>query len=106
MRFRRLAHLIEQQRACDISLMVAPEERGKRLVTRQVLERCLQFPRKACVDVVAADIKPTNTASIRLFERAGFVYSCDIDQPVPQENKTMRFKRFLRYTRELPLEQD
>ncbi len=100
-RFRRLSDLIEKQSACDISLIVAPEERGKGLITKRVMERCLEVPRDAGIGIVVADIKPANARSISLFQKSGFTYFSEFDHPVNDENRTVKLKRFVYHTCEI-----
>ena len=95
-RFRRLSKLIEGHPACDISVIVAPEKRGKGLLNKQVMERCLHIPHSAGIELVVADIKPDNTRSISLFERSGFVYFSEIDLLVSNENRAISLRRFIR----------
>lgn len=59
--------------AADIDVSVARTARGQGVGTAALRMACEELARTAGIRQVVARIKPTNTASIRTFERAGFV---------------------------------
>lgn len=59
------------RRACDISINIAPEERGKGLAV-PILKAALHFVREQGMDDCFAEIKRDNIASQKAFARAGF----------------------------------
>lgn len=56
-----------------ISFSLAPEFRGKRWATAVIETACRKVFLSDDVEIINAFIKPDNTASIRAFEKAGFV---------------------------------
>lgn len=72
-RFRRQPDLIDGQRATDVSINIAPAERGKGLAA-PALRACIQVARNAGIEVVLAEIKADNKASVAAFEKAGFKF--------------------------------
>lgn len=96
-RFRRLPYLVEGKRACDVSVMVAPEHRGKGIAI-DLLENALEIVRNARIEIIVADIKPSNNASIKVFESAGYQQIGEIDRLVEALNENVRVKRFIRNT--------
>lgn len=69
LRFRHYA--TEAGQACSIDINVAPTKRGQGMGTA-VLVKAVQVAFRSGVDAVVAEIKTTNKASIRAFEKAGF----------------------------------
>jgi len=59
----------------DVSVTVAPAARGRRLAARAISAAVHAIFESTDIQGVRAFIKPDNTASVRAFERAGFVSS-------------------------------
>jgi len=73
-RFRRIPHWCEQtDGVCDISIMIAPEWRGRGLAG-QILKDVQPILASWNISTVVAEIKPDNVASVKSFEKAGFVF--------------------------------
>ncbi|HEY9759836.1 MAG TPA: GNAT family N-acetyltransferase [Oculatellaceae cyanobacterium] len=95
-RFRRLPSLVASKSACDISVNMAPDERGHGLA-RKFIELSLQIPRNAGIDAVIAEIKSENIASKKTFQNAGFRFECNAEHVLPDGSKTP-VQRFIRET--------
>lgn len=63
---------IETTNECIIGVTVAPNHRGKGLASTMIKLACSTF-RKKNNDAILAYIKKENLASVKAFERAGFV---------------------------------
>lgn len=94
-RFRRLPGLVNGQRACDISLNVAPAERG-RGKGAEVVNLAMQIPRAAGIPIVVADVKRENIRSIKVFEKSGFEFYEDFEHHCSAG--TVPCRRFIRRT--------
>jgi N-acetylneuraminate synthase len=92
-RFRRLPDLIEEQCASDISVNVAPAERGKGY-GGAAINLSVQVARNAGIKYLVADIKPDNKASIAVFEKCGFVFQREVLHTAPGLDRPIAVKRF------------
>ncbi|MCH1429919.1 MAG: GNAT family N-acetyltransferase [Chlamydiales bacterium] len=63
-----------KRRCCDVSVNIAPQYRGQGLSATAIRLSC-DFAKKAGFDVAFADIRPDNSVSKRVFEKAGFIHS-------------------------------
>jgi len=75
------------EKAARISIVVAPQARGKGIAT-QLLAAAIEIASKAGYSRLYAEIKPENSPSIKLFEKAGFRY--DEEKPLRLYAKTVR----------------
>jgi sialic acid synthase SpsE/RimJ/RimL family protein N-acetyltransferase len=72
LRLRRCADPRRMNRsAVDIGINIAPADRGRRYGST-LISAAVDFARSRGVEVVLAEIRPSNARSIRAFERAGF----------------------------------
>jgi RimJ/RimL family protein N-acetyltransferase len=60
-------------REATISISLDPAQRGKSLGTLLIWAACRKLVRESNVERIIAFIKPDNVASVRAFEKAGFV---------------------------------
>lgn len=60
-----------------IGVTVAPDQRGKGFGARIIQYGCEEYLAKYSLQKIYAYIKPDNPASIKAFEKAGFVYSSE-----------------------------
>jgi len=58
---------------CSIGINIAPEQRGKGLGTT-LLVQGVDEARKVGIGTIIAEIRPDNVASVRAFEKAGYVF--------------------------------
>lgn len=93
-RFRRQPSLLDGQRATDVSINIAPSERGKGLAA-PALRACIQVARNAGIEVVLAEIKADNKASVAAFEKAGF--TC-LDTKKSSDKDAATIQRFIHKT--------
>ncbi len=84
--------------ACDVSINVAPERRG-RGIGAAVLRALSGVLRAAGIEEIVAEIRPGNVASRRAFEAAGFTFwdatqkrVADLDAPID----IVRYRRSIR----------
>lgn len=77
------------RRSCEISIVVAPEERGKG-IGKEFLILASGFAKQQGYEDIYAKIKPSNTSSIHIFEEAGFEYIHEITQIVVENGKEDR----------------
>jgi sialic acid synthase SpsE/RimJ/RimL family protein N-acetyltransferase len=73
LRFRPYQIPRENQRAVEISINLAPQERGKGLGSA-IIFRATQYLFEMGYQVVVAEIKRDNVASVRAFEHAGYLF--------------------------------
>jgi sialic acid synthase SpsE/RimJ/RimL family protein N-acetyltransferase len=93
LRFRRLNDLFDGKRASDISINVAPEARGTGVAFKGITQ-CIPTLRNGQIDVLVADVKPTNEPSISLFGKLGFSLHGEIDYKPGHLDYHVRVKRF------------
>lgn len=72
------------RRSCEISIVVAPDARGKG-VGGAFLEEACRFAKQQGYEDVYARIKPQNTASIHVFEHAGFEFIHEVTQIIEED---------------------
>ena len=73
--FARLIHVANNDNSCimgNVGIVLMPDYRSKRIGT-VLLKELLEFSQKLGYQVLTADILATNTRSLRLFRRFGFV---------------------------------
>lgn len=74
----------EAQGRWEASINVAPEARGRGLGAAMLKAGLAFFVREVAAEEVEAEIKPENTASLRIFEATGF-------RPAPSDDHLLRY---------------
>ena len=95
-RFRRLPSFVEGRSACDISIIVPVSERGKG-VAKSAIRGCVSIPRNAGLDMIVADIKTENLASVGAFSKAGFQFDSIVEHDLP-DGTSIAVNRYTRPT--------
>lgn len=96
LRFRRYPEPLPAQYtpACDISIMVAPEQRGKGY-GRSLIALGTQFIHERGWHYVVAEVKPDNTTSARLFSALGYRLIDDYLRPIADLPQPIPVQRFV-----------
>lgn len=100
LRFRPHTHPTTPRLLCpEISIMVAPEHRGKGVATR-ALQEVQSLLKARGVDAVFAEIKTDNPASVKAFEKAGYKHQQSIAKSVADTGETYQIHQYLLPLRE------
>jgi N-acetylneuraminate synthase len=93
LRFRAVPHPEGLAGRCvDVSLIVAPEARGRGL-GRQVLQAAADVLKREGIDTLLAEIRPENDASRRAFAAAGFVAISSAIKHIADTGEDARIER-------------
>ncbi len=95
LRFRPVRHPLGFTGACvDISIMIAPEERGRGLGAA-ILKEVAGYLRAAGIDTVYAEIREGNAASLKAFKAAGYEYLGPGEKLVEDTGERARIDRLV-----------
>lgn len=72
-----------ERRSCEISILIAPEDRGQGIGAR-FLSLALAFAKEQGCEDVYAKIKPQNSSSIHIFEKCNFEFIHEITQIIDE----------------------
>lgn len=94
LRFRAYDDELPYAEACDIGVMVAPEERGKGYGHQLVMLGTFYIHEQDW-PIVVAEILPHNEASIRLFKKADYQWLDAHDHHIPDLPEPVRVLRYI-----------
>ncbi len=87
---------VSAAKAAEISIVVAPEDRGQGVGKKALFAAC-SLATEQGYEELYAEIKPHNSASLRLFENAGFVFVSEVMRMVGEKQVLAKlFKKELR----------
>ncbi len=96
--FLRFCRIVDPQermlKACDISINVAPQYRGRGLGSK-IIQSVLPLLRSRGIETVLAEVKIDNKGSIDTFAKAGFQIIDEIDHLVVDTGKKFLVKRMI-----------
>lgn len=93
LRFRRIEHPVYSRiKTCDISIMVAPEHRGRGL-GQVILQAVMPLVKGMGIESVLSEVKVNNEKSVVMFQRAGFQLFDEHSHYVSDTGETVRVKR-------------
>lgn len=81
------------EKIARISIVVAPDARGRGVGSR-FLHEVICFSRQQGYDKLLAEIRHENTASIRAFEKAGFLFEKDFSKEVEGKKAALKLYSF------------
>ena len=84
----------QSRRCCEISIAVAPDYRGQGVAAR-ALEAIRPLVIQQGYHVICAEIKAENTASIALFEQAGYSSHGSIDKRLPETGQSVTILQYV-----------